>query len=743
MKASFDVFGMNCAACSSAVEKSVLALGCESATVNLLAGTLKAEFDENRITKDDIKKAVENAGFKIDDAKSPAQKRLLLRKKAEKDKKIMLARLIVSSILMVILMYIAMGNMLGLYVPSFITGNNLIYALIQLCISLLTMLINSSYFTSGFKKLFLRKPNMDSLIAVGSSAAFIYGVYAVFKIYSGNTHFVHQLYFETAAMIPAIVTIGKYLETRSKSSTSKALDLLIDLTPKTALIFNDGIEKQIDVDNLKEDDTIIIKPGMSVPCDGVVISGESYIDESSLTGESVPVYKSQSSNVNAGTINTTGTIIVKVKHTGDDTLISEIIKLVESASGSKPEISRLADKISAVFVPIVILISIITFAVWMITTGNFEFAFSCAICVLVISCPCSLGLATPLAITISTGLCASHGILIKDAKILELAGKTDVVFFDKTGTLTQGKPLVTDIIPTADFEENEFLKVCASIESMSEHPLGAAVVSKAKERNLPLYKVEKFNAITGKGLYAVIDGKEYYAGNYDLIESLGIAIDDKTKDLYANLCAQSKTPLLFVFEKVFAGIISVCDNVREDSKKTVSTLAESGIESIMLTGDNKATATSIAEQLGIKTFYSEISPIDKERYVTSYRNSQKVVMMFGDGINDAPALTSANIGISVSSGTDIALESSDIVLLNNDTYSVAKTVKISRKTLSNIKLSLFWALLYNTLGIPVAAGVLYPAFGITLNPMIGAAAMSLSSLCVVTNALRLRKFKFD
>ncbi len=742
MKYSFDVTGMSCAACSAAVERAVKALGIENPSVNLLSGVLKVDIDENTTSVTDIICAVTKAGFGIDKAKTAAEKRKILQQKAIKERKILFARLITSILIMIPLMYVSMGHMWGLPTPSLL-DNPLILALTQLVLTIPILIINYKYFTNGIKHLFARTPNMDSLIAVGSIAALIYGLFAIYKIFDGDTHYIHDLYFETAAMIPTLVTIGKYLEGRSKAGTSKALDMLIDLTPKKAIVLRNGVEEEIDVSLLKETDTVIVKPGAGFPCDGIVISGESYADESSLTGESIPVYKCKDSLVSAGTVNKNGTLTVKTTKVGDETVISGIIRLVEEASGSKAPISRLADKISAIFVPLVILIAIATCAVWLLCGADFEFAFSRAICVLVISCPCSLGLATPLAVTVGTGVAASNGILIKNAAKLEQIGHVNTVLFDKTGTLTNGSPVVTDILPEEGLSDNEFLRLCASLENSSEHPLGSAVVAEAENRNLELYSVSAYTAIPGKGLRAVVDNTNYIAGNLSLLKENGVAIDGSITKTFEELSSLGKTVLFFAQESKYIGCIAVRDESKPDSKKAVDALKSMGVNCVMITGDNEITAKAIADKIGISEVCASVSPDEKEKYVRKYIDDGKTVAMCGDGINDSPALARADVGISVSKGTDIAIEAADIILMHSDVYSVPRAIALSRATISNIKLSLFWALLYNSLGIPIAAGVLFPAFGITLNPMIGAAAMSLSSICVVLNALRLRKFKYN
>ena len=741
MKACFDITGMNCASCSAAVERAVKNLGIDDVSVNLLSGVLTVDYDGSKQSEADIFNAVKKAGFGIERAKSAAEKRQSLRLQAQHEQKSLFLRLISSVFIMTVLMYVSMGHMYGLPTPVFLR-NPVTLGFTQLFLTLPILIINYRYFTNGTKHLFSGNPNMDSLICVGSFAAFAYGIFAIIKIISGDHHYVHDLYFETSAMIPTLVTVGKYLEGRSRAGTSKALDLLIDLTPKKALVIRDGREQEIDAPLLEKGDTVIVKPGEIFPCDGIIISGESYVDQSSLTGESIPEYKTIHDNVNAGTLNKNGTLTISATNVGDETVISGIIKLVENASGSKAPISRLADRISAVFVPIVIGISVITFILWLIFTGDFEFSFSRAICVLVISCPCSLGLATPLAVTVGTGVAASNGILIKNAAILELMGKTNTILFDKTGTLTNGTPIVTDIIPSGSISETDLLRLCASIESLSEHPLGQAIVTHAESMGISLLATTSYRAIPGKGLLASIENENYIGGNLELLNEQNISIPASVHDSFSILSKQGKTPLFFARGSEYIGCIAVRDQCKPGSKKAITALKDMGIDSVMTTGDNPITANEIAKELGIQKVCASVTPENKEEMVRHYK-AKGFVAMCGDGINDSPALASADIGISLSKGTDIAIEAADVILINNDIYSIPRAIALSRAALTNIKLSLFWALLYNTLGIPIAAGLFYPIWGITLSPMIGAAAMSLSSICVVLNALRLRYFKFD
>ncbi len=744
MKAKFDITGMNCAACSSSIERTVNALGVQNVNVNLISGVMNVEFDDSTISKTVIVDAVKKLGFGIEDAKTVYQKRQINLERTLKNQKDLLKRFIVSLCFLIPLMYISMGSMYSLPMPSVLEENLLVFSLCQLILTLPILFINKAYYISGFKHLFSKSPNMDSLVAIGTISPVIYGIFAIYKIYQGDIHFAHDLYFETAGMILTLVTLGKYLEGKSKSGTGKALDMLIDLTPKFANVIIDGKEQKIDSNDLLEGQTVIIRPGESFVCDGIILSGQTYVDESSLTGESLPVFKDVGSNVSAGTINKNGSVTVLAKSVGQDTVISKIVGLVEDASGSKAPISRLADKTSAVFVPIVLAISVITDIIWVLCGYDFEFAFSRAICVLVISCPCALGLATPLAITVGTGIGAQNGILIKNAQTLELMGKIDTVLFDKTGTLTNGKPVVTDTFIFENISEKDFWSVALTIENPSEHPLSTAIKEKAKEFSTSeISTPDFFDSVAGKGIRAGIVKDVYLSGNPAFLNENNIFLSQEQNNIYEKLCCDGKTPLIFSKNQTVIGIVAVSDTPKADSKKAIQKLKDVGIKSIMLTGDNQTTALAIANTLGIDDVCAGVLPQQKHDKVKSFKNKNGIIAMVGDGINDAPALAQADIGFSVSNGTDIAIESADVILMNNDVYSVPKAISLSKKTISNIKLSLFWALFYNALGIPVAAGALYPLFSITLNPMIGALAMSLSSICVVLNALRLKKFKFE
>lgn len=743
MKAKFDITGMNCSACSASVERTVAALGVQSVSVNLISGLMQVEFDENKLDTSDILSAVEKLGFGIEKAKSAYQKRQINLERTLKNQKSLFKRFTVSLCFLLPLMYISMGSMYSLPVPNILNTNLLLFAICQLILTLPILIINKAYYISGFKHLISKNPNMDSLVAIGTISPIIYGIFAIYKIALGDLHFAHDLYFETAGMILTLVTLGKYLEGKSKSGTGKALDMLIDLTPKFANVLIDGKEQKINSNDLLEGQTVIVRPGESFVCDGTILSGTTYVDESSLTGESLPVFKDVGDNVSAGTVNKNGSVTVLAKSVGQDTIISKIVSLVEDASGSKAPISRLADKTSAIFVPIVLAISIITAIIWVLCGYDFEFAFSRAICVLVISCPCALGLATPLAITVSTGISAQNGILIKNAQTLELMGKIDTILFDKTGTLTNGKPIVTDTFIFENISEKDFWNIAYTIENPSEHPLSNAIKEKAKEFLRPdIQATDFFESVAGKGIRAKIGDDVYLSGNPTFINENGIYFLQEQQGVYDKLCSEGKTPLIFSQNQTIIGIVAVSDTPKPDSKNAIQKLKDAGIKSVMLTGDNQATATAIASTLGIEQVCASILPHQKYEKVKFFKGQNSVIAMVGDGINDAPALAQADIGFSVSNGTDIAIESADVILMNNDVCSVPKAIHLSKKTISNIKLSLFWALFYNSLGIPVAAGVLYPLFSITLNPMIGAFAMSLSSICVVLNALRLKRIEF-
>ena len=734
----FNVTGMTCAACSARVEKAVSAVdGVDMVAVNLLTNSMVVDGEADASV---IIGAVENAGYGAEEKSYDTKKE---KDDVLKDEQtpLMLKRLISSVLLLIPLMYVSMGHMMwGWPVPSFLDGNHLGIALFQLIFTIAIMVINQKFFISGFKGLIHRAPNMDTLVALGSGAAFIYSAVVMFlmtvEITRGNTSaahtYMHDLYFESAAMILALITVGKTLEAYSKGRTTDALKSLMKLAPDTATVIRDGREITIDAENVVVDDIFVVRPGESIPVDGIVVKGESAVDESALTGESRPVDKAVGDNVSAATINQSGFIECRATSVGQNTAISKIIKMVSDASATKAPIAKIADKVSGVFVPIVMVIALVTMAVWLITGQSIGFSLARGISVLVISCPCALGLATPVAIMVGSGKGAKNGILFKTAESLEVAGKTDIVCLDKTGTVTQGNPSVTDI---KSDDEEKLLKLAYAIESKSEHPLSKAIIKYCENENIPLLDAENLKAVAGNGLVGTVNDAEVYGGNIEYISS--IAAIPEAYSSYANeLSGMGKTPLFFAADKKFLGVIAVADTVKETSKQAVENLNKMGVSVVMITGDNEETANAIGRQVGISNIISKVLPDGKEekvRLLSEYGN----VAMVGDGINDAPALTRASTGIAIGAGTDVAIDAADVVLMKSNPEDVSSAITLSRKVIQNIKENLFWAFIYNIIGIPVAAGVLYPAFGITLNPMIGAAAMSLSSFCVVMNALRL------
>ena len=758
MKRKFDVTGMTCSACSSRVEKTVNKLeGTTQVTVNLLTNSMQVEFDEDVIDEAGIIAAVEKAGYgaSVQEEVKSEQKR-----KAEEPKRDVVAealdnmrkRLIVSFVFLIPLMYVSMGHMVGLPLPGFLSGHSgaVSFAFTQFLLCLPIVYVNRNYFIKGFDTLFHLAPNMDSLIAIGSLASLVYGVFAIYRMSyglgTGNMDLVKQyhmdLYFESAAMILALITLGKYLEARSKGKTSEAITKLMDLAPKTAIVERDGKQIEIAASDVEKDDIVIVKPGQSIPVDGVILEGTTSVDEAAITGESIPVEKEEGSTVIAATINKAGFIRVRATKVGDDTTFSQIIRLVEEASSSKAPIAKLADKIAGVFVPVVIAIAVIAGVVWFLSGATFEFALSIAISVLVISCPCALGLATPVAIMVGTGKGAEHGILIKSGEALETAHGIQSVVLDKTGTITEGKPVVTDVFTTGAVSEEEFIQIAEALEAKSEHPLAEAILRYATENKLSGKEAKDFQAIPGKGLYGTVDGTVYYAGNERLMEEQGIDTTAYGERL-ARYAEEGKTPLLFATKHKVVGIIAVADVVKPTSAAAIEEFKKMGIEVIMLTGDNKRTAEAIRKQLAIDTVIAEVLPHEKEQQIARLKEEGKRVAMIGDGVNDAPALARADVGLAIGAGTDVAIESADIVLMKNDLLDAVTAIRLSKAVIRNIKQNLFWAFFYNSVGIPLAAGVLYPFFGLKLSPMFGAAAMSLSSVCVVTNALRLRFFKSD
>lgn len=773
MKERFDVTGMTCSACSSHVEKSVGKLtGVENVSVNLLTNSMQVEFDENKLDTAGIIKAVEDAGYgaavKDGHAKSgtktsgqsDSQENSGL-SAVEQNVKNMKKRLIVSLIFWIPLMYVSMGHMIyqWLNIPmppftmNFLHGNEnaITYAFTQFLLLLPILIANQKYFKNGFKTLWHRSPNMDSLIAIGAGAAILYGIFAIYRIGYAMGHgdmavvhqYAHDLYFESAGTILTLITIGKYLETKSKGKTSEAITKLLNLAPKTVTAVRDGVEQVVDAADVEKGEIFLVKPGESVAVDGIVLEGKSSFDESAITGESIPVPKQEGDTIVSASINKSGLIRAKATKVGEDTTIAQIIRLVEEASSSKAPIAKMADKIAGVFVPVVITIALITGVIWLISGATFEFAMSTAIAVLVISCPCALGLATPVAIMVGTGKGAENGILIKSGDALETAHQIDTVVLDKTGTITQGKPVVTDIICAAgkNADKTQLLQIAGSLEKGSEHPLAEAIVNYCLTNNISLEKVTDFNALFGKGIEGTMSGTHYYAGNEKMMEEKGISLSTEQKNQIQALAKQGRTPLLFADEKQFLGIVAVADVVKPTSKEAVQKFRDYGIHVIMLTGDNEVTAQAIKEQVGIDEVIAGVLPTQKEEKISALKQAGHKVAMIGDGVNDAPALASADVGIAIGAGTDVAIESADIVLMKNDLLDAVGAVKLSKAVIRNIKENLFWAFFYNSIGIPLAAGVLYPLFQIKLNPMFGAAAMSLSSVCVVSNALRLRWVK--
>ncbi|MBU3219521.1 heavy metal translocating P-type ATPase [Clostridium algidicarnis] len=754
MNQKFNVTGMTCSSCSANVEKAVKKLsGVDTVNVNLLSNSMAVEYKESDIDSTTIIKAVHDAGYDASIFVRGSSDSKRIEKSVnpvEEELKEMKSRIIISFGFLIPLMYVSMGHMLNLPHPKWLMGpeNAITFAFIQLLLTIPVVYVNRKYYQVGFKTLFHGRPNMDSLIAIGSGAALIYGIFAIFKIGYGlghnNLDMVNQysmdLYFESAAMILALITMGKFLETRAKGRTSEAITKLMDLTPKTASVIRNGEEVEIPSQDVVIDDIIIVRPGQSIAVDGIIIEGSSSVDQSALTGESIPVEKNIGDKVIAATINKTGSFKFKAEKVGDDTTLAKIIELVEDASSSKAPIAKMADKISGIFVPVVISIAVIATIVWLLLGQPFEFAMSIGIAILVISCPCALGLATPVAIMVGTGKGASNGILIKSAEALESLHTIGTVVLDKTGTITEGKPVVTDIITKGSESEERLLQIAASIESFSEHPLAEAILEKAKERGISLRNVDNFNSISGRGIVGIIDGKQYTAGNLALMEDREINVEmlKSTSDEFA---MDGKTPLYFAEDKNLLGIIAVADVVKATSRKAIDNFKAMGINVVMLTGDNKKTAEAIRKQLNIDRVVAEVLPQDKEKEIRNIQASGKKVAMIGDGINDAPALARADVGIAIGAGTDIAIESADIVLMKSDLLDAVTAVQLSKATIKNIKENLFWAFFYNVLGIPLAAGVFYTAFGLKLNPMFGAAAMSMSSVFVVSNALRLKFFK--
>ena len=751
MKQKFNVSGMTCSACSAHVEKSVAKTqGVQSVEVSLLTNSMQVVYDEAQTDPSKIIRAVEQSGygaFLPPKGLAVAQQVSAAPTDAVKQMK---RRLILSFCFLIPLFYLSMGHMMGLPIPHFFHGteNALSFAFTQLLLTLPVAYLNRSYFQIGFKTLFRGSPNMDSLVAIGSAASILYGIFAIYQMSYGLGHgdlervrqYAMDLYFEGASMILTLITLGKYLETRSKGKTSEAITRLMDLAPKSATVLREGQEMQIPVEQVVVGDTVVVRPGQSIPVDGVVLEGSSFIDESAITGESIPVEKNIGDTVTAATINKTGAFRFRATKIGDDTTLSQIIALMEEASASKAPISKLADKVAGIFVPVVISIAILATVIWLLLGQTFSFALSIGIAVLVISCPCALGLATPVAIMVGTGKGAENGILIKSAEALETAHTVNTVVLDKTGTITEGHPKVTGLYPSSGVTEEKLLQIAASLESLSEHPLAQAIVSFSKQRGLSLFDLSNFQALSGLGLSASLEGTSCLAGNERLMEEQGIHLDE-LRTTAAELAQDGKTPLYFAQSQTLLGIISVSDVAKPTSAQAIAEMKQLGLEVVMLTGDNQRTADAIGRQLGVSQVIAQVLPQDKEQKIRQLQESGKKVAMVGDGINDAPALARADVGIAIGAGTDIALEAADIVLMKNDLLDAVTAIHLSRAVIRNVKENLFWAFLYNTIGIPIAAGVFFSLWGWKLDPMFAAAAMSLSSVCVVSNALRLRFFK--
>ena len=736
MKLKFNVTGMTCAACSARVEKVTKAVsGVESCEVNLLAGTMVAEAEEG--AKDAIIQAITDAGYgasmegeKKQEAPAP-----------DTGMKEMKGRILFSAVCLVILMYFTMGHMVGLPMPHWYHGveNALVAALLQLFLTLPVVIVNRSYYTKGLKALYHRRPNMDSLIAVGSGAALVYGAAALLRMayamghgdWETVTHYSENLYFDSAAMILTLITLGKFLESRAKGKTGDAIRALMDLSPKTACVLRDGAEIIIPSDQVRAGDTVIVRSGGQIPVDGTILDGRAAVDQSALTGESVPVEKTVGDTVASATLVAEGYIRFRADKVGEDTTLSQVIRMVEEAGGSKAPIARLADKIAVIFVPVVMGIALAVFGFWMLWGQGLEFSLNCAISVLVISCPCALGLATPVAIMVGTGKGASMGVLFKNGAALEHLHSVDTVVLDKTGTLTVGKPKVTDILGGGDL-----LTLAAALEKQSEHPFAAAILEAAGDQELPA--VTEFETVPGMGVAGTIDGQRCQGGNHRYMEQLGISVPE-----YAELRQQGKTPLYFAREGAFLGVIAASDVLKADSLQAVEAMKKLHLDIVMLTGDNEVTARAIAQQAGITHIIADVLPGDKANAVKKLQAEGKRVLMVGDGINDAPALATADVGMAIGAGTDIAMESAEVVLMSGSLSGIANAVRLSKATIRNIRQNLFWAFFYNCLGIPVAAGALFLPFGILLSPMLGAAAMSFSSVFVVTNALRLRRFQAE
>ncbi len=748
----YTVTGMSCAACSARVEKAVSKVpGVTTCSVSLLTNSMGVE---GTASPDDIIKAVEEAGYGAAPKGAAGQNRTTSEAASgeellkDRETPVLKRRLIASLGFLVVLMYFSMGHMMWNWpVPAFFAKNHVAMGLVQLLLTIVVMVLNQKFFISGFKSLWHRAPNMDTLVALGAGAAFVYSTYALFAMTDAQVKgdmtavmsYMHEFYFESAAMILTLITVGKMLEARSKGKTTDALKSLMKLAPKTATIVQDGVETQVSIDQVKKGDTFVVRPGENIPVDGVVLEGSSAVNEAALTGESIPVDKTVSDTVSAGTMNQSGFLKCEAVRVGEDTAISQIIQMVSDAAATKAPIAKVADKVSGVFVPVVIVIAILTIGIWLLAGESIGFALARGISVLVISCPCALGLATPVAIMVGNGLGAKNGILFKNAVSLEEAGKVRIAVLDKTGTITNGEPRVTDILPADGISEEELLLFAYALERKSEHPLAGAVLAYAKERKIQELEVTDFTALPGNGLSAVCEGASLAGGNFRFISSQA-EISETVREKSNLLAEEGKTPLFFAKDGKWIGIIAVADVIKKDAPQAVRELQNMGIRVVMLTGDNERTANAIGRQTGVDEVIAGVLPDGKEAVVRTLQQKGKVAMV-GDGINDAPALTRADIGIAIGAGTDVAIDAADIVLMKSSVSDIPAAIRLSRATLRNIHQNLFWAFFYNVVGIPLAAGVWIPIFHWQLNPMFGAAAMSLSSFCVVTNALRLNLFR--
>ena len=740
----YNVTGMSCAACSTRVEKAVTKLeGVTACSVSLLTNSMGVE---GEVAPETVIRAVEEAGYGASLKGAEKKQSVSEQEDALKDREtpLLKKRLFSSIIFLIILMYISMGHMMWNWLlPAFFMDNHVAMGLLQLLLTVIIMVINQKFFISGFKSLFHKAPNMDTLVALGSTAPFVYSTYALFAMTDAQVkgdmdavmHYMHEFYFESAAMILTLITVGKMLEAHAKGKTTDALKGLMQLAPKTAVILKDGKEQEVSIEQVKKGDLFVVRPGKNIPVDGIIVEGSSAINESALTGESIPVDKEKGDDIFAATINQSGFLTCEATKVGEDTTLSKIIQMVSDAAATKAPIAKVADKVSGVFVPVVILLALVTIAVWLLAGESVGFSLARGISVLVISCPCALGLATPVAIMVGNGVGAKNGILFKTAESIEQTGKMDVIAFDKTGTITKGEPTVTDVIPGEGITEEALVEYAASLESKSEHPLASAIIQYAGEQNIQMDEVTEFTALPGNGLTAKQKGEQLFGGNQIWIQKQ-VTIADTILQKAEMLAKEGKTPLFFAKEKTFLGIIAVADVIKEDSARAVKQLQDMGLRVVMLTGDNENTAKAIGRQAGVDQVIADVLPEGKEQVVRQLQKQGKVAMV-GDGINDAPALTRADMGIAIGAGTDIAIDAADVVLMKSRLLDVPAAIRLSRATLKNIHENLFWAFFYNVIGIPLAAGIWIPIFGWKLNPMFGAAAMSLSSFCVVTNALRL------